>query len=102
MDIALVVHYYDRAEGTGGYTVELATRLAAEHRVTIYAVGVPTPPPPGVRVVNVPALRGRSYSTILTFPLAFAAVRGRHDIVHVQGWNAFHADVVTTHIVLPA
>lgn len=102
MDIALVVHHYDRAEGTGGYVVELATRLAAEHRVTIYAAGVRTPPPDGVRIVRVPALRGRAYATVLTFPTAFAAVRKRHDIVHVQGWNASRADVVTAHIVLGA
>lgn len=102
MDIALVVHYYDRAEGTGGYVVELATRLAAEHRVTVYAAGVRTPAPDGVRIVRVPALRGRAYATVLTFPTAFAAVRQRHDIVHVQGWNASRADVVTAHIVLGA
>src|SRR5262245_21198674 len=56
MDIALVVHYYDRSEGTGGYAVELATRFAAEHQVTVYAAGVRTPVPDGVRVVHVPAL----------------------------------------------
>lgn len=102
MDIALVVHYYDRSEGTGGYVVELATRLATEHRVTIYAAGVRTPPPDGVRVVHVPALRGRAYATVLTFPIGFATVRQRHDIVHVQGWNSSRADVVTAHIVLGA
>jgi UDP-glucose:(heptosyl)LPS alpha-1,3-glucosyltransferase len=102
MDIGLVVHYYDRTSGTGGYVVELATRLAREHRVTIYAAGLPTEPPAGARVVRVPALRGRAYATILTFPVAFAAVRRRHDIVHSQGWTATRADVVTAHIVLGA
>ena len=102
MDIGLVVHYYDRSEGTGGYVVELATRFAAEHRVTVYAAGVRTPVPEGVRVVHVPALRGRAYATILTFPAAFAAVRKRHDVVHAQGWVANQADVVTAHIVLGA
>lgn len=102
MNIGLVVHYYDRAEGTGGYVVELASRLAREHQVTIYAAGVRTPPPEGARVVMVPALRGRAYATILTFPYAFAAVRRRHDVVHAQGWVTSRADVVTSHIVLAA
>ena len=102
MDIALVVHHYNRAEGTGGYVVELATRLAREHQVTIYAAGMHSDPPDGARVVKVPALRGRAYATILSFPTAFATVRGRHDVVHVQGWSANQADVVTAHIVLGA
>ncbi len=102
MDIGLVVHHYDRAEGTGGYVVELASRLARAHRVTIYAAGLRTAPPEAARVVRVPALRGRAYATVLSFPWAFAAVRGRHDIVHAQGWVAHRADVVTAHIVLGA
>ena len=102
LDIGLVVHYFDRSEGTGGYAVELATRFAREHRVTVYAAGIRSPVPDGVRVVHVPAFRGRAYATILSFPLAFAAVRKRHDIVHAQGWVANRADVVTAHIVLAA
>jgi len=50
----------------------------------------------------VPALRGRAYATIVTFPFALAAVRRRHDVVHAQGWTALRADVVTAHIVLGA
>lgn len=102
MNIGLVVHYFDRSSGTGAYVVELATRFAREHRVTIYAAGVRDSVPDGVRVVRVPALRGRAYATILTFPTAFAAVRSRHDVVHAQGWVASRADVVTAHIVLAA
>lgn len=102
LDIAFVVHYFDRSEGTGGYTVELVTRFARDHRVTVYAAGVRAPVPDGVRVVIVPALRGRAYATILTFPMAFSAVRGWHDVVHAQGWVATRADVVTAHIVLAA
>jgi glycosyltransferase involved in cell wall biosynthesis len=102
VNIAIVVHYYDRNEGTGGYAVELLTRLASEHEITLYTAGVRTDVPTGVRVVRVPAARGRAYATILTFPFAFAAVRAQHEIVHAQGWVASNADVVTAHIVLAA
>lgn len=102
MNIGMAVHYFDRSEGTGGYVVELLHRVARHHRVTLYAAGVRSSVPAGVEVVHVPALRGRAYSTILSFPTAFAAVRRRHDLVHTQGWVASHADVVTAHIVLGA
>ena len=102
MNVGFVTHYYDREEGTGGYAVELVERLAAEHRVTLYAAGVRTPPPAGVAVVAVPAMTRRAYTTILSFPRAFAAVRRRHDVVHAQGWVTDDADVVTSHIVLAA
>ncbi|MFQ5705717.1 MAG: glycosyltransferase family 4 protein [Gemmatimonadales bacterium] len=100
MNVAFVVHYYDSAEGTGGYVTELLPRVAHEHRVTLYAAGVKAPVPDGVEVVHVPALRGRAYSTILSFPLAYRAVRRKHDIVHAQGWVVPEADVVTAHIVM--
>lgn len=102
MNVGFVTHFYDRAEGTGGYAVELVSRLAREHDVTLYAAAVRTAPPPGVTVVTVPALTTRAYTTILTFPRAFAGVRRRHDVVHAQGWVAGDADVVTSHIVLAA
>ena len=102
MNIGVVVHNYDRHEGTGGYTVELVERLATRHEVTLYTGGLQTPPPEGVTVVRVPALRVRAYVTVLTFPPAFAAVRRRHDIVHAQGWVTPDADVVTAHVVLAA
>lgn len=102
MNVGFVTHYYDRSEGTGGYAVEVVTRLARAHDVTLYAAAVRTPPPAGVTVVTVPALTTRAYTTILTFPRAFARVRRRHDVVHAQGWVTGDADVVTAHIVLAA
>jgi glycosyltransferase involved in cell wall biosynthesis len=102
VNIAYVVHHYDASEGTGGYVTQLLPRLAQAHEVTLYAATVRTPPPDGVRVIHVPALRGRAYATILTFPAAFAAVRKSHDIIHAQGWVAPSANVVTAHIVLAA
>jgi glycosyltransferase involved in cell wall biosynthesis len=102
MNVGVVVHNYDRHEGTGGYTVELVERLATRHEVTLYAAGFQTRPPDGVTVVRVPALRLRAYVTVLTFPPAFAAVRRRHDVVHAQGWVTRNADVVTAHVVLAA
>lgn len=102
MNVGFVTHYYDRDEGTGGYAVELVTRLAREHDVTLYAAGIRTPPPPGVTVLRVPAVTRRAYTTILSFPGAFARLRRPHDVVHAQGWVTGDADVVTAHIVLHA
>ncbi len=102
MDVGIAVHEYDRHQGTGGYTVELLERLAPRHAVTLYAARVGTAPPPGVRVVRVPALRVSAYTLILSYPAAFGAVRRRHDVVHAQGWVTPDADVVTAHIVLAA
>jgi UDP-glucose:(heptosyl)LPS alpha-1,3-glucosyltransferase len=102
VNVAFVVHRYDAGEGTGGYVTELLPRVARHHQVTLYAADVVTPPPPGVAVHRVPALRRPTTARILGFPLAFAAVRRRHDIVHAQGYVARSADVVTTHIVLAA
>ena len=102
MNIGLVVHHYDPADGTGGYGVELVQRLCREHDVTLYAAAVRAPVPAGVRVVQVPALGGSAYARILSFPLAFAAVRKQHDVIHAQGWVTTDATVVTTHIVLAA
>ncbi len=102
MNVGFVTHFYDRQEGTGGYAVELVSRLAASHDIVLYAAAVKTPPPLGVSVVLVPAVTRRAYTTIFTFPRAFASVRRRHDVVHAQGWVTDDADVVTSHIVLDA
>jgi len=102
MNIGFVVHDYDIREGHGRYAVELVTRLAIDHDVTVYAASIVTPPPPAVTVIPVPAVRRPSYASIVTFPRGFARVRRRHDVVHVQGWSADEADVVTAHIVLAA
>ena len=102
MNVALVVHHFDRGEGTGGYAVHLAEQMATRHAVTVYVKGVRTSVPPGIEIVRVPALGGRAYATVMTFPLGFRWVRRRHDIIHAQGWVASNADVVTAHIVLAA
>jgi UDP-glucose:(heptosyl)LPS alpha-1,3-glucosyltransferase len=100
VNIGIAVLNYDASEGTGGYTVQLVSRVAQAHQVTLYAAAVRAPVPAGVTVVRVPALRGRAYAEILSFPLAFAAVRRRHDVLHAQGWVTGAADVVTAHIVM--
>ncbi|HEX9582462.1 MAG TPA: glycosyltransferase family 4 protein [Gemmatimonadales bacterium] len=102
MNVGMVVHRYDPGEGTGGYVVQLLPRIAAEHRVTLYAAVVRAPVPSGVEVVRVPAIMWRAYTAILSFPAAFAAVRRTHDLVHAQGWVTGRADVVTAHIVMAA
>jgi hypothetical protein len=102
MNIGFVVHDFDTREGHGRYAVELVSRLAREHRVTLYAASAAADVPDGVRFRLVPAVRRPAHATMLTFPTAFAAVRGPHDVVHVQGWSAHSADVATAHIVLEA
>ena len=102
MNLGIAVHQYARSEGTGGYVVELLPRIARVHRVTLYAARIAAPVPPGVEVVQVPAIMRRAYSAILTFPVGLRAVRRRHDLFHVQGWISSSADVVTAHIVMAA
>jgi UDP-glucose:(heptosyl)LPS alpha-1,3-glucosyltransferase len=102
VDIGVAVHHYGRSEGTGRYTVEIVSRIAEVHRVTLYTARVHTPVPPGVTVVTVPAIVSTAYAVILSFPLAFRAVRKRHDLLHAQGWVTSSADVVTAHIVVAA
>ena len=102
MNVAFVVHDYDVREGHGRYAVELVTRISRSVGVTLYAANVHDSPPAGVSVVRVPAARHPSYATILTFPRAFSAVCGSHDLIHAQGWSASSANVVTAHIVLAA
>jgi UDP-glucose:(heptosyl)LPS alpha-1,3-glucosyltransferase len=102
VNIAIVAHHYERGDGTSQYAVELVERFATEHDVTVYAARFGIEPPSNVARVAVPAMRGRAYATILTFPAVFARVRRAHDVVHAQGWVASRADVVTTHIVLAA
>ncbi len=102
MNVAFVVHRHDVREGTGGYVTRVLPYVAQHHEVTLYALDVPTPLPDGVRVVRVPALKRPSTATILSFPVGFESVRGRHDLIHAQGWVTRSADVVTAHIVLAA
>jgi UDP-glucose:(heptosyl)LPS alpha-1,3-glucosyltransferase len=102
MNIGLVVHDYDTREGHGRYAVELVNRLAEEHLVTVYAANQTEPLPEGVKFRVVPAARRPAHATMLTFPPALAAVRTKHDVLHVQGWSAPSADVATAHIVLAA
>lgn len=102
MNVGIAVHRYAANDGTGGYVAELVPRIAQVHRVTLYAARVATPPPESVQVVRVPAIMSRAYAAILSFPLGLRAVRREHDLFHVQGWIAPHADVVTAHIVMAA
>lgn len=102
MNIAYVVHRYSTNDGTGRYVVELGTRIAAEHAVTVYTASVDADVPPNMEIVRVPAVMARAYTAILSFPTAFRMVRRAHDIVHAQGWVTNTANVVTAHIVLAA
>lgn len=102
MNVGFVVHDFDTRDGHGRYAVELVARISRRHDVTVYATNVGTPVPDGVKLKRVPAVERPAHATILTFPAAFALVRRTHDVVHVQGWSAPSADVVTAHIVLGA
>src|SRR5262249_314909 len=100
VNLGIAVHQYAASEGTGGYVVELLRHIARVHRVTLYAARIAAPVPSGVEVVRVPAIMRRAYTAILSFPLGLRAVRRRHDLLHVQGWISYSADVVTAHIVM--
>ena len=101
MEVALVVHDFDRNNGQGRYCVELVRHLRDRCRFTVYSA---TADPAELAHVDwrpVPAWRGRHLTTVFTF-LAGAELelRGaRHDLVHAQGLSSWRADVITVHMV---
>lgn len=100
MKIALVVHDHDPGYGQGRYTVELASRLAKDHDVHVYANRFGAPLQPNVTYQRVPAVRASAMLTILSFVRAAESLlkRQRYDIVHAQGLTCWRANVITAHI----
>lgn len=100
LDLALVVHDFDPGLGQGRYCIELARRLAARHRVTIFANRFAVPEERGWEYVRVPAVRTTALTTVFSF-LAVAELRvsrRRFDVVHAQGLTCWGADVITAHV----
>jgi UDP-glucose:(heptosyl)LPS alpha-1,3-glucosyltransferase len=96
--LAMVVHDYGRAGGHSRYVTALASRFALEHDVHVFANRFGEPPPPGVHLHRVPAVRITALTTILSFPAGLVGRLRGFDVVHAQGFCAPHADVVTAHI----
>jgi UDP-glucose:(heptosyl)LPS alpha-1,3-glucosyltransferase len=99
MKIAYVVHDYHRAGGHSRYVAELATRLAREHEVHVYANRIDADANTSIRFHHVPAWRANALTTVLSFilPVTFQIGRG-FDIVHSQGFCGLRGNVFTAHI----
>ena len=101
MEVALVVHDFDRNNGQGRYCVELVRHLRDRCRFIVYSN---TADPEELAHIDwrpVPAWRGRHLTTVFTF-LAGAErkLRGaQHDVVHAQGLSSWQADIITVHMV---
>ncbi len=101
MEVALVVHDFDRNNGQGRYCVELVRHLRDRCRFIVYSNTADPEELAHVAWRPVPAWRGRHLTTVFTF-LAGAErkLRGaRHDVVHAQGLSSWQADVITVHMV---
>lgn len=97
MRIAFVVHDYHREGGQSRYVAELASRYAARHEVHVFANQIKRDDN-GAIYHHVPAIRGSSLSTVLSFALPSTWMTGGFDIVHAQGFCCWGANVITTHM----
>ena len=101
MEVALVVHDFDRNNGQGRYCVELVRHLRDRCRFTVYSATADRAELAGVDWRPVPSWRARHLTTVFTF-LAGAELKlrgARHDLVHAQGLSSWRADVITVHMV---
>ncbi len=101
MDVALVVHDFDRNNGQGRYCLELTRRLRDRCRFTLYANTADPTALEGIVWERIPAWRSRHITAVFTF---LAAVEGRllgrrHDLIHAQGLSSWRADVATVHMI---
>ena len=101
MDVALVVHDFDRNNGQGRYCIELVRRLRDRCRFTVYSNTADPEGLTGVVWRRVPAWRRRHVTAVFTFlAAAEGKLRGaRHDLIHAQGLSSWRADLITVHMV---
>ncbi|HTH47283.1 MAG TPA: glycosyltransferase family 4 protein [Candidatus Limnocylindria bacterium] len=101
MDVALVVHDFDRNNGQGRYCIELTRRLRDRCRFTLYSNTADPDLLDGIVWERIPAWRQRHLTAVFTFLLAVESrLRGReHDLIHAQGLSSWRADVATVHMV---
>ena len=99
MKVAFVVHDYRRMEGHSRYVVELASRMASEHEVHVFANQIEIDENVGIHFHHVRALRSNALVSVLTFAVgATLGVRGDFDIIHNQGLCGWRGNVFTIHI----
>lgn len=101
MDVALVVHDFDRNNGQGRYCIELTKWLAERCRITVYSNTADPAALSGIHWQQVPAWRRRQLGVVLSF-LASSEWKlhgAQHDLIHAQGLSSWRADVVTVHMI---
>ena len=101
MDVALVVHDFDRNNGQGRYCIELTRRLRDRCRFTVYSNTADPDALEGIAWERIPAWRRRHLTAVFTFLVAVERrlpVRG-HDVIHAQGLSSWRADVATVHMI---
>ena len=101
MDVALVVHDFDRNNGQGRYAIELTRRLRDRCRFTVYANTADPGALEGIVWERIPAWRRRHITAVFTFLAAVEArlIGRRHDLIHAQGLSSWRADVATVHMI---
>src|SRR6266516_688966 len=82
----------------GRYVIELATRLAGAHAVTVYAGAFWPSLEPSVRRRRLPVPNRPAVARLAAlWSTSLAAARRQFDIIHVQGADAPVGNVVTAH-----
>jgi glycosyltransferase involved in cell wall biosynthesis len=97
--IAFVVEHYHRRGGHERVVAELAERLVRSHDVHVIARDWADVRESGVTFHRVKGPERPAFAAYLQFAAASSAVagRGRYDIVHSQGPNCLHQNIVTVH-----
>jgi glycosyltransferase involved in cell wall biosynthesis len=101
IDVALVVHDFDRNNGQGRYCVELTKRLRDRCKFTLYSNTADPAALEGIAWRRVPAWRRRHLGVVFTFLVAaeLRLASRHHDLVHAQGLSSWRADIVTVHMI---
>lgn len=101
MDVALVIHDFDRNNGQGRYCIELTRRLRDRCRFTLYSNTADPAALEGIVWERISAWRQRHITAVFTFLVAVEArMAGRqHDLIHAQGLSSWRADVSTVHMI---
>ena len=103
LQIAFVVHDYNRHGGHSRYVAELASRFRRDHDVHVFTNTVDDADAAGIAFHHVPAWRRNALTSVLSFILpATLQVRGRFDVIHAQGLCGLRHNLATAHFCQPA
>jgi UDP-glucose:(heptosyl)LPS alpha-1,3-glucosyltransferase len=99
LKIAFVVEHYHRHGGHERVVAELAERLLGSHDVHVIARDWADVRRDGIVFHKISGPERPAFASYLWFVArsSFAAARGGYDIVHSQGPNCMHQNVVTVH-----